>query len=184
MAVVLQTQTRRMTEEEFICLTDNGRQYELVDGEPKEVPTICVHDAIGVNLILLLGPYTRKRGFTTSGQAGFRMTEANIRCPHVSFTRKDRAPGGKAPDTFGSVAPDLCIEIISPSEDKADMARKVEEYFASGAEQVWHLFPETQTLVAYTSPTVFRLYTSQQEIDGGDLLPGFRSQVEALFDVD
>lgn len=184
MAVALQTQTRRMTEDEFMRLPDTGRKYELVDGEPKEVPTSCAHDAIGVNLILLLGPHTKRRGFMTAGQAGFRMTDANIRCPDVSFTRKDRTPDGKAPNTFGNVAPDLCIEIISPSEDKLDMARKVEEYFASGAEQVWHLFPETQTLVVYTSPIVSTIYTRDQEIDGGDLLPGLRSQVSVLFEAE
>ncbi len=184
MAVALQTQLRPMTEDEFMRLPDDGRHYELVDGEPKEVATSVRHDEIGVNLILLLGPYTRKRGFMTSGQAGFRMTDANIRCPDVSFTRKERVPGGKAPDTFGSIAPDLCVEIISPSEDKLDMARKVEEYFASGAEQVWHLFPETQTLAVYTSPTVLASYTREQEIEGGSLLPGFRCRVEALFDME
>jgi Uma2 family endonuclease len=88
------------------------------------------------------------------------------------------------PNTFGTFAPDLCIEIISPSEGKADMVRKVEEYFASGAEQVWHLFPETQTLIVYTSPTASALYTHEQDLDGGALLPGFWSQVEALLETE
>ncbi len=61
------------------------------------------------------------------------------------------------------------------------MASKVGEYFASGARMVWHMFPETQTLKVFRSPSNVTTYQADDEIDLNDLLPGFRSRVADLF---
>lgn len=171
----------KLTEEEFMRLRDDGRKYELVDGEAKEVPAGVKHDIIGATVITLLRPYAKGRGFIASSQVGFRMKSKNIRCPDVSFTLKERFPDGEPPEWFGDEAPDLCIEIISPAEDREDMYRKIEEYFDAGAKQVWHLFPEQQSVTVYTSPTAAKTYSAEDEIDAGDLLPGFHSRVKELF---
>lgn len=173
-----------ITEEQFMRLPQDGRKHELVNGEVKEVPTGWKHDAIVALLIALLFPFAKGRGVLTASQAGFRMVGGNLRSPDVSFTVKERIPGGKLPTGFGDLAPDLCIEVISPSEDMADALRKVSEYFASGARLVWHLFPEDQRLVAYTSATQSETFTAGDDVEAGDLLPGFRSTVADLFAVD
>jgi len=170
-----------MSEAEFMRLPDDGRKYELVDGEPKEVPTTIEHDVIGANIVAALMPPARGRGFVTISQAGFRMRTGNVRAPDVAFTRKERFPGGKPPRSFADAAPDLAIEIISPSEDRADMDRKVQEYFGAGAEQVWHLFPEVEEVRVFTSPSEWITYRAGDELDAGDLLPGFRCRVADLF---
>ena len=173
----------RLTEDEFMRLPDDGRKYELVDGEAKEVSTGVRHDEIVALLIFLLFPFTKGRGVLCASQAGFRMVNGNVRSPDVSFTLKERLPDGKAPVGFGDAAPDLCIEIISPSEDQADMARKVVEYFASGAQEVWHLYPETQSLTVFHSPTDSLIYGPDAEIESPNLLPGFRSRITELFNI-
>jgi Uma2 family endonuclease len=171
-----------MTEAEFMRLPSDGK-YELVDGEPIKVPANFLHDVIGGNLAGLLRPYTRGRGFVANAQAGFRMRNGNIRCPDVSFTLKSRLPDGKPPAEFLDFAPDLAVEVISPSEGKEDMAQKVREYFESGAQQVWQLFPETQQLRLHHSAEESVLLESSDELDGGDLLPGFRCRVGELFEL-
>lgn len=171
----------RVTEDELMCLPKDGRKWELVDGRLTEVPTEWEHDIFGVNLILMMGPLTRGLGFMSSGQAGFRMNEGNVRAPDVSYTRKERIPGGKPPRGFGVVAPDLCVEFISPSEKPMDMARKVREYFDGGAEQVWHIFPEEQRVIVFTSPSETRTLNADDTLDAGDLLPGFSCRVSDLF---
>lgn len=172
-----------MTEAEFMRLPDEGRKFELVDGEVQEAPGSVRDDEIAAIVIYRLTPAVIGRGVLCSSQAGFRMASGNVRAPDVSFTRRERLSGGIAPDTFGDAAPDLCIEIVSPSEEPADIARKRGEYFASGAQQVWYLFPDTRRVVAYTSPMQFVEYTPEQEISGGDLLPAFRCRVAALFEL-
>ncbi len=180
----------RVTEEELLRLPKDGpgnptlARYELVDGRLKEVPTIFTHDAICLNLIWLLGPYMKGHGTGTTGQSGFRMTGGNIRIPDFSFTRKSRLPGGKVPNTFGDLAPDLCVEIISPSEERAEVARKVREYFDGGAEQVWHLFPDQQRVVVFMSPTETRTLDADDTLTAGDILPGFSCRVEDLFNLE
>jgi len=174
----------QITEEELLRLPKDGRKWELVDGRLTEVPTEWEHDAIGINLIGLLLPHARGLGFMSSGQAGFRMTSGNVRAPDVSYTRKGRIPGGKPSNSFGSVAPDLCVEIISPSEKQGAMTRKVREYFDAGAEQVWHLFPEEQQVIVFTSPTETRTLDADDTLAAEGILPGFSCRVGDLFVLD
>jgi Uma2 family endonuclease len=173
-----------MTEEEFVRLPDDGNKYELVEGEAKIVsPVYLEHEELVGHLMELFRPFSRGSGRLYASSAGFRMSTGNIRSPDVSFVRKERLPEGRSPRAFGQGAPDLCVEIISASEDRQEMQRKVEEYFASGARQVWHLFPETQRLLIYTSPAESVPLEAEDEIDGGDLFPGFRCKVADLFDL-
>jgi hypothetical protein len=60
------------------------------------------------------------------------------------------------------------------------MARKVAEYLASGARQVWQIFPETRRVVVYESLDRVRSLAADEELDGGDLIPGFRCRVADL----
>ena len=172
-----------ITEDELMRLPRDGRKWEMEDGRLTEVPTNFFHDAIGINLIGLMLPYTRKRGFMSSGQAGFHTTD-DIRAPDVSYTRKERIPGGIPPHSFGVNTPDLCVEIISPSEKRDQMARKVQEYFDGGATQVWHVFPERQEVVVFTSPTEMQTLGADGVLDAGGLLPGFSCRVSDLFETE
>lgn len=171
----------RMTEEEYLSLPKDGYKYELVDGETRRVPTKQRHEFIIMWLGQVLGPYARGRGALLAGGAGFRMANGNIRCPDVSYIPREDLPGGKVPDAIGDSAPALCIEVISESEDMRDALRKVREYFASGARQVWHMFPEEETVTVFNSPAEQRAYGSNDEITAPDLLPGFRARAAELF---
>ncbi len=171
----------RMTEEELMRLPHDGRKWELVDGEAREVPTSYEHDIIGITIAALLRPHAKGLGFIAGAQAGFRMTSGNVRSPDVSFMRKSRLTDGRPSKGFQVGAPDLCVEIISPSEEPTEMRRKTAEYFASGAAQVWHLFPETVRVIVYTSPLESRTFAADDEINAGELLPGFHCRVSELF---
>jgi len=173
----------RLTEDEFTSLPEDGRKYELVDGEAQEVPTGFLHEAIGYWLMRLLGPVADTYGIVGGSSAGFRMANGNIRAPDVSFTRWERLPGGRPPQRFGDGAPDLCAEIIFPSETYRDVRRQVDEYLASGARQAWLLDPADETLTVYHDDGDVRLYRAEDEVDGGDVLPNFRARVSAIFDI-
>jgi len=158
-----------------------GGKWEVVDGRLHEVATAGKHDIIVIWLGRLMGPYADDLGMLTASSAGFRMVGGNLRVPDFGFTRYDRFPNGEVPDSFIEFAPDLAVEVISPSEEPADMARKVGEYFASGSRQVWHMFPETKTVIVFRSPTDATTYQPEDEIDLSEVLPGFRSRVMDLF---
>ena len=161
-------------------LPHDGRKWKLVNGEAREVPTSYEHDIIGATIIALLRPAATGIGFVGGSQAGFRMASGNVRSPDVSFMRESRLTNGKPSKGFQEGAPDLCVEIISLSEESAEMRRKVSEYFASGAQQVCHLFPETEQVIVYTSPLENRTHEAGDEIEANDLLPGFHCLVSEL----
>lgn len=164
---------------------DDGRKYEWVNGKVQEVPTGFEHDAIAALVAFLLFPHARPLGVVTSSQAGFRMTGGNLRSPDVGFTRWERLPGSDTlPTGFLDAAPDLCVEVISPSETQSEMDEKVAEYFASGARQVWQLFPGERRVSVYRGVnTIIRLEQDDILAAGDDLLPAFRVFVRELFAV-
>lgn len=172
----------RMTEDELMRLPDDGCLYELVDGFAVGKPWATFRaGVIAANIIGLLGPYARGRGVMTIGKAGFRMKNGNIRVPTTSFTCKERLPGGHAPNGFGDLAPDLCVEIIRPAEEGTDRKRKVGEYLDSGAQQVWHVFPETQQVTIFTSPTETWTLNAEDILTADGILPGFSCRVSDIF---
>jgi Uma2 family endonuclease len=111
------------------------------------------------------------------------MASGNIRVPDVGVIFKQSLPEGKLPDGFGDRAPDLAIEIVSPNEEMPDLMRKVGEYFESGAQEVWLLFPETQRVVRYTAPFEATTLHAADELST-PLAPDFRMRVAELFAVE
>lgn len=173
---------RKWTEADLLDLPDDGRKYELVRGRLKEVPTggrhgwLCSLLSARIHLLHLDWSYT----FDSS--TGFRMRGGNIRSPDVSVMRKDRLPEGKPPAGFIEGAPDLAIEIVSPSEDQKDLLEKVGEYFEAGAQEVWLLFPERKQAYRYRAPLEVEVLQAHDTLMGGDLLPGFAVRVEELLE--
>lgn len=100
---------------------------------------------------------------------------------YVSFerwARDRRIPSGRS----WGVVPDLAIEIISRKNTADEVADKLEEYFKVGMRQVWVVYPRHFKVYVYTSTTAVRVLAPDDEIDGGDVLPGFRLQVRGLFE--
>jgi Uncharacterized protein conserved in cyanobacteria, COG4636 len=170
---------QRLTEEEFLRLPDDGRKYELVEGEAREVPAGVLHDAIVMRIGFLMYPSAQKVGFLAASSAGFKMVTGNIRSPDVSLVLRERLPEGKPPQGFLEGAPDLAIEVLSPNEDWAELGRKLGEYFASGTKQVWLVDPEKHMVTVYKSLTEVRVFYADDEIST-ELLPSFRCKVSEL----
>jgi Uma2 family endonuclease len=170
---------QRLTEEEFLRLPDDGRKYELVEGEAREVPAGVLHDAIVMRIGFLMYPSAQKVGFLAASSAGFKMVTGNIRSPDVSLVLRERLPEGKPPQGFLEGAPDLAIEVLSPNEDWAELGQKLGEYFASGTKQVWLVDPEKHMVTVYKSLTEVRVFYADDEIST-ELLPSFRCKVSEL----
>ncbi len=96
--------------------------------------------------------------------------------------RCERLPEGKPPVEFINGAPDLAVEIVSPSENLADLHQKLREYFESGAQEVWLLFPETQEVHRYTGLLKVEVLRRDDVLSSESLLPGFQVRVAELFE--
>ena len=80
------------------------------------------------------------------------------------------------------MVPDLAIEVVSPTNTADEVQDKHLEYFRAGVRQVWVIYPRQREAYIYTSPTQVRILTGDQELDGGDILPGFRLPLAELFE--
>jgi Uma2 family endonuclease len=104
-----------------------------------------------------------------------------VRVPDAAFVRADRAPQGEARKSFPRLAPDLVVEVLSPSDRVSEVVAKLEMYQEAGVPLIWLVDPdkETITIIAAGQPT--RVVKQGDTIDGGDVLPGFSVPVAEIF---
>ena len=105
-----------------------------------------------------------------------------VRIPDVSFIRKERFPGGRLTrKPIPPIAPDLAVEVLSESNTRAEIERKLREYFAAGCILAWVLDPKKREMAVYSSPDNSQIKRGAGVIDGGELLPGFTVTVDEIF---
>lgn len=147
-----------------------------------------LHGAIATNLILALASYVKAHKLgrvypadTTSILEEDAQGIQLMRLPDVSFVAADRIKTHNR-ETYYQLAPDLAIEIISPSERAVTIRSKLKEYLRTGVRQVWQVYPETQEIVVHLADGTVHTYTTGHTIPGADVLPGFELPVAAIFD--
>jgi Uma2 family endonuclease len=147
-----------------------------------------LHGAIATNLIIALGSYvkTHQLGRVYPADTTYILEEDKngvqvMRLPDVSFVAAHRVKTQNR-ETFYQLAPDLAIEIISPSERAVDIRTKLKDYLRAGVQQVWHVYPNTQEVVVYSEDGSVQTYELGQTVLGADLLPGFALPVATIFE--
>jgi Uma2 family endonuclease len=179
---------RTYTIAEFEALPDDGNYYELIDGKlVMSPPAGDEHGRIGdklVKVIHLLDPEDKLgRVWQTTR---FRISLTFGPAPDVAFVVATRVP----PRSKGAVevVPDLVVEIHSPSDldSKANIEvarRKIRLYQDNGVRLLWAVNPGDLSVEVYhqgdPSPVILGL---GDELDGEDVLPGFKLRVSKLFD--
>lgn len=176
----------RMTAEELWELPETpGKRFELVKGELVEVPGAGLEHAELVRLLLrLLDPFVSGRGLGDVYGDGLAYTIARspdvVRVPDVSFIARGRIPKD-AGRGFVPFAPDLAVEIVSPSDRAEDVYGKVRGYLEAGVRMVWVVWPAYRAITVHTVSGEVRELSSEDTLDGGDVLPGFQIPVSELF---
>ena len=112
-----------------------------------------------------------------------RIAPGLVRIPDLSFIAWDRLPGRESPqEPIPDLAPDLAVEVLSEGNTKAEMARKVQEYFEAGVILVWLIDPRKRTARVFSTAEKSTLVRADQSLDGGDVLPGFVLLLSDLLD--
>jgi Uma2 family endonuclease len=105
-----------------------------------------------------------------------------VRIPDVSFIVWGRMPPADAPaKPIPDLSPDLAVEVLSESNTRREMERKLQEYFEAGASLVWYIDLRARTVTVYTAPDQSTVLGESATLDGGDLLPGFALPLRELF---
>jgi Uma2 family endonuclease len=187
----MQTRTRTMTVAEFRTFTElpenRDKDFELLEGEVIEVPSPKeIHAWIVGEIAFLLRLFLRTQGIEGTvyhDNLDFVLSQNIVLKPDVSYTSAARKP--KLLD-YPVVAPDLVVEVVSPSNTLEEFEAKMKNYFEHGTQVVWLVYPKTRTIHVYVrgeileKPTMFIL-TTDDTITGGDALPGFTAKVSDFF---
>jgi Uma2 family endonuclease len=162
-----------------------NRLCELVDGTLVEKAVGFEESRLAVRLGYLISSYLDQNDLGICvGEAGMmRIAPGLVRIPDLSFIAWERLPGRESPkDPIPDLAPDLAVEILSEGNTKAEMARKVREYFEAGGTLVWLIDPRKRTARVFSALEKFILVRADQALDGGDVLPGFVLPLTDLLD--
>ena len=169
------------------AVVDDNDRYEVVDGKRVELPPMSVKSGIvATTLVGELAEYNKAHHLGQPiMETLFRLPleRDRRRQPDVAFVSYKRWAKGRLHenDNAWEVAPDLAVEVVSPTDRAEEVMEKVTEYFQAGVELVWIIYPRVQLVYVYESLIKVRGLTVADTLDGGAVLPGFRIPVAALF---
>jgi Uma2 family endonuclease len=171
-----------ITAEEFTQMNSaESENYELVEGEliPMASPTPD-HADIRFHAEYLVRSYFKRNPIgVVFSEIDCRLTAETVRKPDVAVflgQRSKQIDLQKIPVPF---APDIAVEVLSPSETAVDVHRKVRQYLNAGTSEVWLLDHANEELFVHTN-TAVRLLLASDHLES-PLLPGFSVAVADLF---
>ena len=179
------TKTQLMTAEELLKMPKDGYRYELVRGVLRKMAPV---GHIGGYYELLMGTElftfvsANKFGRAYSSNTGFLLERDPdyVLAPDAAFVRQERVDAVGEERGYFPGAPDLVVEVISPSDRYADVDDKVKEWLNAGVLMVVVVNPRDCTVQVHTPDTVVTL-TEADTLDGGDVVPGWRLPVADIF---
>ena len=105
-----------------------------------------------------------------------------VRGPDAAFTFRTNVEGGKAPSApVPLLVPDVVVEVMSISNTRREMQRKLGEYLSAGVRLIWYVYPEERVVDVYAGSQAGHRLTTADTLDGGDVLPGFTLKLAELF---
>ena len=168
--------------ERFIRKPENiSRNFELIAGEIVEKMVSSPRSSkigmrIGGRLTVCVDD--RGLGIVTGADGGY-IVNGERYIPDAAFISKARQPVQPS-DAYNPLAPDLAVEVLSPSDDPDETRLKVVNYLAAGT-LTWVINPDKQRVEVYQSGQPPRILAGDEILDGGDVLPGFPLVVSTLF---
>lgn len=179
--------TAVLTSEQFLNLTDeldphgNRIRQELIHGEVVQVPPASQAHSVVVGRVLreligylLSNPHLR---LEVLAEAAVVVNERDTLVPDCIVISEDRL--NPSAEKYLSSAPEIAVEVVSPSESAAHLKSKIDSYLAAGAQSVWVVYPDSRSVTIYTHESV-------RDLKGDDaledpVLPGFRIPASLLF---
>ena len=163
---------------------EEGRRWELLEGELIEVPSPTPrHQDIVYSVLHTLKLYLQEHRLQGAayGDVEFALSEDVRLRPDVCLLLPEKALKLDLDRIPIPGAPDLAIEVISPSERTAESRAKVEAYLRYGAAEEWQIYPKSRVLEVYKVENGHRTLSADQQI-ATDLLPGFSVTLSSFFE--
>jgi Uma2 family endonuclease len=174
-----------LTLHDYAALSEPENEYvtELVRGViVREPRPRNVHGEVQVEVAFRLKTWAIPRRAVVTVESGYILSEkpATVRGPDVAVTLERRATEG-VPGGWVRGAPDLAVEVLSPSDSASAMHQKTLEYFDAGARLVWIVDPHSRTVTVLRPDGSATVVRDVGTLDGEDVLEGFSLEVAELF---
>jgi Uma2 family endonuclease len=173
------------TEQDVLEIHDQEhRLYELTDGVLVEKAMGVQESFLAVLIASLLKDFASRHdlGFVLGPDGMARLAPGLVRIPDVSFISWQRVPSRRIPRVaMLDFAPDLAVEVLSPSNTAEEMTRKLQDYFAAKVRLVWYVDPVKRTVQVFTAVDQALLVREDQDLKGDPVLPGFALPLRELF---
>lgn len=182
----MSTEVKLMTADELLALPRGQFRYELINGELKKMsPAGQKHGRITIRLTLPLAKYVRDHqlGEVYAAETGFKLKSNpdTVGAADIAFVRRERLEVLGETESFWPGAPDLAVEVNSPSDTVREVEKKVMEWLEFGSRLVWVVSSKLHTVTVYRSLTDIVTLTEKDTLDGGDVVPGFRIAIAEIF---
>lgn len=176
-----------MTAEQLAVLPDDGRRYELVNGERRMMsPAGGEHGRIAMRLGMLLSVHVdqHKLGVVYAAETGFLLARNpdTVRAPDTAFVSALRQSQIDDDTGFVPIPPDLAGEVISPHDSFSRVEEKALAWLDAGTRMVLLVDPGTQTVHVYRAADNIVVLHEDVELDASDVVPGWRVTVGKLFE--
>ena len=172
-----------MTADELLAASIPGKRTELLRGVLRvREPAGDRHGRVTVNLTIRLGTHVEREGLGQlfAAETGFTLsrTPDTVRAPDIAFVRRHRLP--EPTRGFLELAPDLVVEVLSPSDRPGEMLAKVGDWLDAGAALVWVIDPERRLARIYRADGTESVLEGESALLGEDVLPGFICPLAAI----
>ena len=178
--------TRLLTADDLLRLHDEGVRGELIRGVLSEtLPAGHAHGRIvmklGFELMSFVEP--RQLGTLVGSDAGVWLERDpdTVREPDLAYTSAEKIPLDAWIDGYAEVAPDLVVEVASPSDSRREVNDKALMWLSYGVRLVWVVHPDTRTVDIHREGRTVSTLAGDDDLDGMDVLPGFTCPVRAVF---
>lgn len=178
----------RLTTEQLFEMPNDGNRYELIAGELRVMsPAGFEHGSIGAEIASRLREFAKKHGLgvVCQSDAGFKVSTNpdTVLAPDAAFVSSSRIPRGRLTRTFFEGPPDLAVEVLSPNDRRNDVADKTKLWLDSGVRLLWIVDPDRATVTIHRPDGSVSTLGEADELDGADVLPGFRCAVKDIFQI-
>lgn len=175
-----------MTAEELIRLPRGQFRYDLVKGELITMaPAGEEHGAVTVNLTVPLAQHvkTHNLGRVYGAETGFKIDSNpdTVLGPDIAFVSREKLEVTGIGKGYRQGAPDLAVEVISPSESKSQSEQKAFRYLSAGTRLVWLVNPQTRAVFVYRSASDVTVLSEGDQLSGEDVVRGFSFPVSEIF---
>ncbi|HYW09738.1 MAG TPA: Uma2 family endonuclease [Longimicrobium sp.] len=184
--MTMATQPHLTTADELLRMPRDGVRRELVRGELREMtPPGHVHGRVGMRLAWRLAAYVEAHelGVSYLAETGFHLGRDpdTVLAADCSFVRADRADMVRDSLGYFPGAPDLAVEVFSPSDRSLMVEAKVRAWMSAGTRMVIVVHPTRRTVAVHRSGVPPELFGENDTLDGGDVVPGWSVPVRDLF---